>query len=172
MYGITNDSVPLHFIASSNPGTVGSFFPAQRYTRAWACPEVRGSDAAVSASFAIDLFALGLVLAVILRPHCHANTIILPSDSDITPLLTDQQALFEALDCKHHTHGPLVSRLCCLQPEGRGTIADVVSSFERNGARVLPEHEGLYAQHGEAAREMLRQSQSLSQQQAQKSKKA
>jgi serine/threonine protein kinase len=128
------------FIGGGNESLYPHVGPQLKYTMAWVGgPEVLfGSGGVLQASLSIDLFALGLVLTVLLRPQCAPSSTALPPDeAKLRDLLSDEAALCAQLQVQGLRHASAVTRLCRLKPECRGTASDVVTELHQAGATVL-----------------------------------
>ena len=70
-----------------------------------------------------DLFQLGLMIDVLLRPLCFPVTQVLPVGSmELHRAMTDEQFFLTCLECHGHAHEGLVLQLCHFDLSKRGTI--------------------------------------------------
>jgi serine/threonine protein kinase len=106
----------------------------------WSGPEVTYGKVGLLASIAIDLFAVGLIVEMLLHIRCDAHTTVLPTGTDnesrakLHRMLTDEAFLHDHFRCHSHSHAGIVYQLCRLDPAQRGTIDNIVDQYERLSA--------------------------------------
>ena len=101
------------------------------------------------ASFAIDLFALGLMIAVLHRPLCHEASSVLPSEAVLPPLshpLDDLSgaSLRALLHCNGRSHEQVVTRLCSIDLAVRRMAArEALKALDKTKTDFIHQHDEL-----------------------------
>jgi serine/threonine protein kinase len=106
-----------------------------KYTEQWVVPEVFfGKGGVLRATYAIDVFAMGLIAAAFLDDNVHENKTILPPLSNnpelYTALLSDQEKLWQQMQCGlGQRYTPIVHAMCRIQASERLTSKDVCDAL-------------------------------------------
>lgn len=116
---------------------------AMKYTEQWVCPEVyfgRGGELRVAP--AMDVFAFGLIAAVLLDDAVSEQKTILPRRSDDVTLyemcLSNQAVLTARMPCQRSKrHEALVHRMCAIDPATRATLKDVDLALNTSRATAI-----------------------------------
>ena len=98
-----------------------------KYSPGWVSPEVYNGKVGMKASTETDLFHLGLLIEVLTRKSCHANTTVLPCDPTELNLLYNPSSgnieeAFHQLLTSTGVYAASVKELCSLNPKKRGNI--------------------------------------------------
>lgn len=113
-----------------------------KWTRGWTAPEVTYQSKQISAAFSVDLFAMGLIIAILSREQCYPHSKVLPVGTDpediakLEELLSKQDLLQKELACEGE-YIPLVDKLCQLDPANRGTITDAITLYNAGKATAV-----------------------------------
>ena len=104
-----------------------------KWSPGWVCPEVyNGAAGVLQASPQMDLFNMGLMIAVMLLPDCYTYSTALPLDkAELDELFNPKPSLNYDLElfrnkwlrCSGRSHAALVYQLCDFDPGKRGSIA-------------------------------------------------
>ena len=100
------------------------------------------------ASFAIDLFALGLMIAVLHRPLYNEASSVLPSEAVLPPLshpLDDSSgaSLRALLHCNGRSHEHVVMSLCSMDPAHRMTAREALKALDKTKTDFIHQHDEL-----------------------------
>jgi serine/threonine protein kinase len=133
-------------------GPAGAFShrgAALKYSRGWESPEVRGgTGGTLRASFAIDLFALGLMVEILHRPLCDPSSCVLPSDETASPHPLDDPSglsLRAMLQCLGRSHEQVVLGLCAFNPEKRMSARDALKALDKSKTDFIQQRDELKA---------------------------
>ena len=105
---------------------------ALKWSPGWVCPEVYNGAVGLLVSPQMDLFNVGLMIAVLLLHDCHAHTTALPVDKEeLDELFNPKSSLncgpellrSKYLRCSGRSYAELVNELCDFTPLNRGSIA-------------------------------------------------
>jgi len=119
---------------------LGDVFPHAKYTKAWVSPEVYRCQDELIADLSIDIFSLGLIIALVFDDHCHPEKKMLPDDNedDFNRALTDQTFLDSLLPCRNSPlFSPYVRKMCSIDPSDRYSSSELLQNLDKNSRTEL-----------------------------------
>lgn len=126
-----------------NSRTFNSLYPQLEgnliFTRNWCCPEVfhcKDKQVPLKASFAMDIFSAGLILATMLDKNCNSDFTILPENNQMFERALNEQLYLDNLITCSSSDGALykkhILKMCRIVPSERYSINELLTELSKN----------------------------------------